>query len=100
MSAVGPAEYPISSLEQTPVTYTQTITVGAPDILLSSIYNAGFCRRVFCGAGGTVFIQRKNDTVMVPYVLPPGGEVRGQITAIGGTTNHPSASAVALDLEL
>lgn len=100
MAAVGPAEYPISSLEQTPVTYTQTITVGAPDTLLSSVYNCGFCRRIFCGAGGIVFVQRANDTVMVGYTLPAGGEIRGQIKAIGGTTNHPTAAAVALNLEL
>ena len=101
MSAVGPNSAPTtSSPSQVLTTQGQQITVGAPDVALSSVFNCGFCRRVVAQASGTVFIQRVGDAAPISYVLTANAAVEGNIVLIGGTTNHGTASAIALNLEV
>lgn len=103
MAAVGPNSGPqTSSVGSILATQGAQITVGAADVPLSSVFNCGFCRRVVAQADGTVFIQRAGDTAPIPYVLKvaTNNAVEGNIVLIGGTTNHGTASAIALNLEV
>lgn len=101
MAAVGPGTAPqTSGASFVLTTQGQQVTVGAPDIALSSVFNCGFCRRVVAQAAGTVFIQRAGDTAPISYVLTAGQSVDGNIVLIGGSTNHAGASAIALNLEV
>lgn len=101
MSAVGPNSAPQTSAPPMVLT-TQgaQVTVGAPDIALSSVFNCGFCRRVVAQATGTVFIRRSNDSAPISYALTANQAVEGNIILIGGSTNHAGASAIALNLEV
>lgn len=101
MSAVGPNSAPQTTATAT-VLSTQgvQVTVGLPDVLLTSVFNCGFCRRVVAQAAGTVFVQRSNDAAPISYLLAAGAAVEGHITLIGGSTNHAGASAIAINLEV
>ncbi len=101
--AVGANSAPSTSPAQTVLTTQgQQVTVGAPDIALSTVFNCGFCRRIVPQGSGTVFVQRVGDTAPIPYVVTAGqaSAIDGNIVLIGGTTNHPTASAIALNLEV
>ena len=101
MAAVGPNSAPSTAAAQTSLTTAAVQkTVGAPDILLSAVFNCGFCRRVVAQANGTVFIQRSGDAAAVSYVLTAGQAVDGNIVLIGGSTNYGTASAIAINLEV
>jgi len=99
--AVGPNSAPQTSApEAVLTTAVASVTVGTADVPLTGVFNCGFCRRVVAQAAGTVFVQRSNDSAPVPYLLAAGASVAGNIVLIGGTTNHPTASAIALNLEV
>jgi hypothetical protein len=101
--AVGANSGPTTSAAQTVLT-TQgvQVTVGAPDIVLSTVFNCGFCRRIVPQAAGTVFVQRSGDSAPISYVVTAGqaSAIDGNIVLIGGSTNHAGASAIALNLEV
>ncbi len=101
MSAVGPNSGPQTSATGVVLTTQgQQVTVGAADIALAGVFNCGFCRRVVAQAAGLVFIQRSGDSAPISYQLAQGAAVEGNIVLIGGTTNHATASAIALNLEV
>jgi hypothetical protein len=99
MSAVAPTTAPTAAAARILTTAAQQVTVGLPDISLADIFECGFCRRVVCQAAGTVFVQRKEDPAPISYAVTAGYAVDGYIVLIGGSTNHPTASAIALSLE-
>ena len=80
-------------------TQTQALTVGAADTQLGTVFNCGFCRRVYCNGPGTLFVQRALDAAPVAYTVVAGTQIDGRIVLIGGQTNHPTASALSLVLE-
>jgi hypothetical protein len=101
VSATGPNSAPqVSPPELVLTRQGAQVTVGAPDIPLSSVFNCGFCRRVVAQAAGTVFVQRADDSAPISYLLASGGSVTGSITLIGGTLAHPTADTLVLDLEV
>ena len=100
MSATGPNTASVLSPNHDLTVATAAVTVGAPDVALSSVFSAGYCRRVYCNGAGTLFVQRQDDAAPVAYTVAAGQVIDGWITLIGGTTNHPSASALSLVVEV
>lgn len=72
--------------------------IPSADALISTVFKAGFARRVYCGAAGTVYLQGRYETVMVPYVVVAGTYLDGYWTAIGGTTTGSTSMTVNLEL--
>jgi hypothetical protein len=91
----GPASVPDGYL-LTASHYAFAIPAG--DTALNTIFNAGFARRVYCGAAGTVYLQGRNESVMVPYPVVAGEYLDGYWTAIGGTSTGSTSMTVNLEL--
>lgn len=68
-------------------------TVGAGDVLMNTVFNAGYARRLYFNTGGTVYVKKQNDATALPYVVAAGAILDGVIVLVGGTTNFPSATA-------
>lgn len=100
MSATGPSTASIRSPDIDPTTFSAAVTVAAADVPLSGVFNAGYCRRVTCNGGGQLFVQRRGDAAPAAYTVAAGTIIDGLIALIGGQTNHPTASALSLVLEL
>ncbi len=98
MPAVGPTSYPNEPLAKVAPMYTSGFTISTADVLMSTIFNCGFCRRVVAQAAGNVAIQRQADSGFTVYALTAGQDVQGQIVAVGSTTHGSSAIAVVVEL--
>jgi hypothetical protein len=98
MSAIGPNTLPEGSKDFLTVS-TVSATIGSADILASAVFNTGVIRRVYCNAGGTLFVQRVGDTAYpaAGYTVSAGQYIDGQITKVGGTTTGSSAISIVME---
>lgn len=73
-------------------------TIGAADKVMSTIFNCGYARQIYCNAAGNVAIKRANDTVFNVYAVLQGTVLSGHIIAVGGTGSGSSAIAVVAEV--
>ncbi len=95
----GPSEMPADAAQHNRFpTCSYALALPAGDTLVSTIFRAGFCRRIYVNTAGTLYVQRGGDSVMTPYTVVAGTHLDGIFTAIGGTTTGSSAATVNLEL--
>ena len=95
----GPSEMPADAAQRCLYpTCTYALAIEAGDTDVSTIFSAGFCRRIYAISAGTLFVQRKGDEAMNAYTLAVGGVLEGIFVAVGGTTTGSSAITVNLEL--
>jgi hypothetical protein len=79
-------------------TCTYALTLAAGNTAVSTIFTAGFCRRIYCNTAGTLYVQRQGDAVLTPYTVVAGTVLLGIFVTIGGTTAGSTAATVNLEM--
>lgn len=78
---------------------TFNLTVPAGDTLLSTIFNSGICRRIYCNGAGTLFLSRTGDSLnYYSYTVTASQYLDGEFAAIGGTTRGSTALSLILEM--
>jgi hypothetical protein len=75
-----------------PTLASQSGTIGAADLNVSSWFLNGVATRLYANSAGTVFIKFADDVTATGYVVTAGTKIDGRIVLIGGTTNYPGAT--------
>lgn len=100
MSAIGPSSAPNDHAGLL-TKCTQSATIAAGDLQMSTYFNAGICRRIVPLADGTVSVSRSGDNgVFTAYPVSKGVPLDGEFVSIGGTGNGVPSSAITVNLEL
>src|SRR5580700_5309683 len=97
---IGPFQPADSAQRTRKTTATAQLTIGSADVPMSSLFNAGFARRIVSQGSGTLYVSRVDDGgVFTPYVVAVGTELRGIFAAIGGSVTG-STSGLVCNLEI
>ncbi|HEY2598585.1 MAG TPA: hypothetical protein VGJ79_08910 [Candidatus Dormibacteraeota bacterium] len=79
-------------------TCTYAFAIPGTDTLMSTVFNSGYARRIYCNTSGTLFLSRANDGVnLYSYTVTAGGYIDGNITRIGGTGTGSTSMTVNLE---
>jgi hypothetical protein len=97
-AAIGPTLPADAAQTNRFTTATFALAIGAPDVAMSTIFAAAFCRRIVAQANGTIYVQRQGDSGFAPYAVTTGVPLEGIFVAVGGTGSGSSAITVNLEV--